>query len=334
MLRYKADLRTLAFVGTYYVLVAFAIAHSSPAWAAATGWAPPWWAIAAHSVVLCLLSFFCAVITHNTVHSPVFKSRTLNKLFQIVLTPSYGHPVSAYVPGHNLSHHKFTQTPKDRMRTDKLRFRWNLLNQLLFMPVVGGIIFKDNAEFVKLMRVKNPTWYRQFLLELSFYVFFLLATLAAFVLVAGVVGGLWRWVVFVVIPHQYAAWGIMGINFVQHDGTDPEHKYNHSRNFTGKLVNWFTFNNGYHGIHHEHPGLHWSLAPEVHAKEYAPHIDPRLDQKALLPYLFKQFVYPGIRMRYDGTPVVLGPPRADEPWVPTLERAADVGDESDYGAAS
>jgi fatty acid desaturase len=328
MLRYSADIRTLAFVGTYYVLVALAIAQPL------SGLAVPWWASAAHVVVLCLLSFFCAVITHNTIHSPVFKNRTLNRLFQIVLSPSYGHPVSMYVPGHNLSHHKFTQTPKDRMRTDKLRFRWNLLNQLLFMPVVGTAIFKDNAQFVKVMKVKNPAWYRQFLLEAGFYAFFLASTFVGFYLVNGLPDAAWKWIVFVVLPHQYAAWGIMGINFVQHDGTDPEHKYNHSRNFTGKLINWFTFNNGYHGIHHEHPGLHWSLAPEVHAKEYAPFIDPRLDQKALLPYVFKQFVFPGVRMRYDGTPVVLGPPREDQPWVPTLESGATVGDESDYGAAA
>jgi fatty acid desaturase len=328
MLRYAADIRTLAFVGTYYVLVATAIALPL------TGLVVPWWAIALHVVVLCFLSFFCAVITHNTVHSPVFKNRTLNRLFQIVLSPSYGHPVSAYVPGHNLSHHKFTQTPKDRMRTDKLRFRWNLLNQLFFMFYVGPAIFKDNAEFVKLMKVKNPSWYRQFLAELSFYGFFLASTLGGFLLTNAPIDAAWKWIVFVVLPHQYAAWGIMGINFVQHDGTDPDHKYNHSRNFTGAVVNWFTFNNGYHGIHHEHPGLHWSLAPEVHAKEYAPHIDPRLDQRSLLVYLFQQFVFPGVRMRYDGKPVVLGPPREDEPWVPSPTRNESVGDESDYGAAA
>jgi fatty acid desaturase len=328
MLRYTADLRTLAFVGTYYVLVLLAI--SLPL----TGLAVPWWATALHVLVLCFLSFFCAVITHNTVHSPVFKNRTMNRLFQIVLSPSYGHPVSMYVPGHNLSHHKFTQTPKDRMRTDKLRFRWNLLNQVFFMFVVGPIIFKDNAEFAKLMKVKNPSWYRQFVYELSFYVFFLVATLVGFFLFNTPLDAIWKWLVFVVLPHQYAAWGIMGINFVQHDGTDPEHKYNHSRNFTGVIVNWFTFNNGYHGIHHEHPGLHWSLAPEVHRKEYGPHIDPRLDQKSLLLYVLKQFVFPGKRMRYDGTPVVLGPPRADEPWVPTLSATdTNAGEEADYGAA-
>ncbi len=321
MLRYTADLRTLAFVGTYYTLIALAI-----------GLAMPWWGSATLCVVLCFLSFFCAVMTHNTIHTPLFKNRTLNKLFQVVLSPTYGHPVSMFVPGHNLSHHKYVQTPKDRMRTDKLRFRWNLMNQVFFHAVVGGTIFKDNAEYVKLMRTKNPKWFRQFMYELTFYVFFLIATFVAFYFMWGLADASWKWVLFVFLPHQYAAWGIMGINFVQHDGTDPEHKYNHSRNFTGKLVNWFTFNNGYHGIHHEHPGLHWSLAPEVHAKEYAPHIDPRLDRKALLPFLFTQYIYPGIRMRYDGTPVVLGPPREDEPWVPGAV-AAPLPDEADLGAA-
>jgi len=58
----------------------------------------------------------------------------------------------------------------------------------------------------------------------------------------------------------------------------------------------------------------------------------RLDRKALLPFLFTQYIYPGIRMRYDGTPVVLGPPREDEPWVPGAV-AAPLPDEADLGAA-
>lgn len=322
MLRYTADFRTLAFVATYYALISIAIAMPLPMWASVI-----------LCVSLCFLSFFCAVITHNTIHTPVFKNRTLNRLFQIVLSPTYGHPVSMFVPGHNLSHHKFTQTAKDRMRTDKLRFRWNLLNQLFFHIVVGPAIFKDNAEYVKIMRTRNPKWYRQFTLELAFYVFFLLSTAAAMVQVWGLAAGIVKWLVFVFLPHQYAAWGIMAINFVQHDGTDPEHKYNHSRNFTGALVNWFTFNNGYHGIHHEHPGLHWSLAPAVHQKEYGPHIDPRLDQPSLLLFLIRQYIFPGKRLRYDGQPVVLPPPRADEPWIPAA-LSNEAQDEADFGAMS
>ncbi|MGE0789032.1 MAG: fatty acid desaturase [Sandaracinaceae bacterium] len=313
MLRYWADLRSIAFVATYYAAIAalFVVPREAlPIWA---------WIVAC--VALCLLSFFIAVITHNTVHCPVFKSRFLNSLFQVALTNGYGHPVSMYVPGHNLSHHKYTQQPRDRMRTDKMRFRWNMLNQLFFMFVVGPVIFRDNARFAKAMRTKNPKWYRQFLFELIAYVAFLGALLYVD----------WaKFLVFVMIPHQYAAWGIMGINFVQHDGCDGADPYNHSRNFTGRLVNWFTFNNGFHGAHHMKPGLHWSLLREFHEKELAPYLHPALNQVALLPYLFKAYVWPGTRLTYEGEPLVLGPERTDEDWMPaTLRRELDIYD-ADY----
>lgn len=307
-MRYKADIRSVAFVLTYFVLLGLAYALELP-----------WWGWVGFAVALCLLSFFCAVITHNTVHCPVFTSRALNSLFQVALSLTYGHPVSMYVPGHNLSHHKYTQQAKDRMRTDKMRFRWNLLNQLFFSFVVGPTIFSDNARFAKAMRTKNPKWYRQFMLELVAYVSFLVA-LAVLDPVK-----LWgfvplKFLVFVMLPHQYAAWGIMGINFVQHDGCDAEHPYNHSRNFVGKVVNWFTFNNGYHGMHHMRPGLHWSLLPEAHEKELAPYIHPSLNRKSLLAYLFEAYVWPGKRKNYDGTDYVLPPPREDEDWMPATLR--------------
>ena len=139
---------------------------------------------------------------------------------------------------------------------------------------------------------------------------------------------------FMVLP-ALSGWGIAGINFVQHEGCDPGHRYNHSRNFTGRLLNWFTFNNGYHGIHHEHPSLHWSLAPEVHRREYAPHVDKRLEQPSLLAYCFRAYIRPGKRLRYDGTPVVLGPPRPDEPWVPgALRGGGDSTQDTEYGAVA
>lgn len=317
MLRHTADLRTIAFVGTYFVLIAVVYSVDLP-----------WLAVIAMAIVIALLSFFCAVISHNIVHTPVFKSRFANRVFQVFVSLTYGHPVSMFVPGHNLSHHKYLQTPKDRMRTDKMRFRWNLLNQLFFMPAVGPQIFRDNAEYVK--RMQGTPWHRQFRIELAVYIAFLVVTAALSFWIDGLVP--WRFLVFVVLPHQYAAWGIMGINFIQHDGTEAFHAYNHSRNFTGKLVNWFTFNNGYHGIHHMHPALHWSLAPEVHAKELAPFIDPRLDQKSLFVYAWKMYIWPGKRMRFDGTPLVLPPAIEDEPWVPAALLTQAAGEDAEYSA--
>ncbi len=296
MLRYRADLRSLVFIGSYYVFVGVGYTVELPNWA-----------LAILVILTSLVSFFCAVITHNTVHAPMWRNKTLNRFTQVLLTVTYGHPVSSYVPGHNLSHHRHTQTNKDLMRTHKLRFRWNLLNQIFFGWVVGPPILKANIEFVRRTRHKRPKWFRQFLVEAAVY-FGYLGTMLALD---------WKlFLLLVVIPHQYAAWGIMGINYVQHDGCDPESPWNHSRNFTGKLVNWFTFNNGYHGLHHMKPSLHWSKLPEVHAKELAPHIHPELDQTSLLRYLFTAYFWPGKRVRFDGQPVQLPPLEPDEAWIP------------------
>src|SRR5437867_3766860 len=126
MLRNRADGRTLAFVAFYYVLL-------TVEWRLAfTPYGVGGWMIAPLVVLTCAVSWICAVITHNTLHCPVFKNRTANKFFQVALTCAYGFPVSEYVPGHNLSHHKFTQKRADLMRTSKVQYGWNVANFLVF----------------------------------------------------------------------------------------------------------------------------------------------------------------------------------------------------------
>lgn len=312
-MRHRADIRTLAFMATYFALVA--VQFAVPAANVFRGGSP---LIAAPLfIVTCFFSFFCAVATHNTIHSPVFEKRSHNRVFQTVLTLTYGHPVSAFVPGHNLSHHKHTQTRRDVMRTTKTRFRWNLLNGLFFTVMVAPSIMRGESQYFATMKRRLPTWYRQYLIEKT--------ALFGSYLVLAVID--WKAaLVFVFLPHKYAAWGIVTMNLLQHDGCDENHKYNHSRNFVGKVVNWFTFNNGFHGIHHDHPGLHWSLTPAAHYAEIHGHIDPRLEQKSLLAYIFRTFVWPGKRLTFDGKPVVLPPEGPDEDWVPKPEETkTDLG---------
>ena len=310
MLRFRADYRTLAFVGFYYVLLA-----TSWIW----GWRSPG-VIAGLVVWLAVTSWICAVITHNTIHTPVFRSRPLNKAFQVALTCAYGFPVSEYVPGHNLSHHKHTQKNADLMRTSKVRSSFQLLNAVTFFPRVAFDILFENYRYVGMMKKTMPRWYRQLMIEM---VFGWGTKLILFAID-------WRKALLLVfVPHLFAVWGITSVNFVQHDGCDEDHPYNHSRNFVGKIFNWITFNNGYHGIHHEHPGLHWSLAPAAHEKELHPHIHPALEQKSLFIYLVRTFLWPGKRVRYDGGPVVLPPAARDEEWIPKSIQAsiAELGAE-------
>ena len=130
---------------------------------------------------------------------------------------------------------------------------------------------------------------------------------------------------YVFIPYRYAAWGIITMNLLQHDGCDQDSDFNHSRNFVGSVVNWCTFNNGYHSIHHMKASLHWSLAPAAHAKKVQPFIHPALEQASLLTYLWRTYGWPGKRLMYDGTPMVLPEEGPDEEWIPAPnETPSDV----------
>jgi fatty acid desaturase len=311
LLRFKADRRTLFFVAAYFVCLTLL-------WVSALAFWPLHVAL-----VMCtsVLAFMGAVATHNALHSPVFQSRAMNRAFQVVLTLTYGHPVSAFVPGHNLSHHRYTQTNRDVMRTTKVRFRYNLLNIMFFILRVAPGIMKADTSYVRAMYKRSPRWFQQYVIEsAAFYG----ATLLLLALD-------WKKFLFYwFIPHTYAAWGIVTMNYLQHDGADENSEWNHSRNFVGKLVNWWTYNNGYHTLHHMEPGLHWSLLPAEHAKRVAPFIDPRLDQKSLVLYGLKAYVWPGRRETFDGKPVVLPPAEADQPWIPA---PSETPSEISLGAA-
>ncbi|MBX3259219.1 MAG: fatty acid desaturase [Labilithrix sp.] len=295
MLRYSADRRTIAFIVAYFVLL-------FGAW---TAWDGAPLAVKIGLVLaLCVVAWINAVITHNTIHCPMWTSRKLNRVTQVVLSLSYGFPVSEFKPGHNLSHHRFTQTRRDGMRTTKLRYRANILNLLLFFARVGPGVTARNAEYAR--TTPNRAWKRQLALE----------TVVAWGFKLGLVALCWwKGLLLVVVPHFYAVWGITTVNFIQHDGCDADHPYNHSRNFVGRAFNWLTFNNGFHGMHHMQPGLHWSLLPAAHAEKLAPHVDPRLERRSLAAYLFDAFIHPGTRRRYDGERVVLPPDEPDESWV-------------------
>jgi fatty acid desaturase len=301
MLRYRADLRTLGMLSTFTVLSALAFVLKPT----------QWWVVVPSVMVLMVVSWCCAVIAHNVVHSPVFYKRWMNKALQVWISLCYGFPISDYIPGHNLSHHRFTQQAEDVMRTTKTRFEFNLLNLFYFMPAVTPAILRGNARYKKLKGPKSQ-WKKQLMLE------------AVIVWSIKIALTLIDWraaLLFVWIPHLFSNFCIVTINFLQHDGCDPDHPANHSRNFTGRLLNWLAFNNGYHGIHHMEPGLHWSLTHVEHDKRVKPSLHPALEQQNLGTYLFKAFIWPGKRVTFDGKPVVLPPEEIDRDWVKPEDQA-------------
>lgn len=313
LMHHRADLRLLGFMGLYAALL-------GTQWAGwqwigpAGGWPVAvalWWFTG-------FLCFVGAVATHNLIHTPVFRPAWLNDTLRVLTTLWYGQPVSLFVPVHNLSHHRYAQSRRDITRTTKVDHRLNLLN------LWHGVGWQRSAfrlckRFFQDHRARQSRIWRQFRRELVVLLVYLVA-LAALSPV--------KMVVLVLLPHKLGQFGIKAINFLQHDGCDPDlSSPNHSRNFVGPVFNWWLMNNGYHTIHHLRPTAHWSTLPALHAQRVAPTIHPALDQPNALTYLWRTFLWPGERLTFDGRPYRPDPEDAvDLPWYGDDDTHADDPD--------
>ena len=267
MLKRRADVRQLATVAIYYALLGsmyFVPACRNVGLLAAA----------------CAFSFLTAVVNHNNLHQGMFRSKRGNDVFRLLLSFAALYPVSANVPAHNLVHHRFgDEGQPDWADPARVRFRWNLLNLLHFPNVVGPVTFAGVVRW-KALRGKAD-FRRQYTLE-SAFAFGLTAILLAW--------DFWTALFFVVVPQLWGARWFLRINIIQHDGCDLRSEWNHSRNFVGKTFNFFMMNNGFHTIHHNRAGLHWTELARAHDREVAPRIDPRLDEASMMGYLVRTYL--------------------------------------------
>lgn len=308
-LRRRADVRSLAFVALELALLF---------WVMLVDTIPVVLGLFAF-IALTVFFYAAAISAHNTMHAPLFHGRAANRIWQTVLSAALAHPASAFVPAHNLSHHKALQTPRDVLRTTEVRHRHNGVNLLVYAMSAARHMLSTDLAFYAAMRRRNPRWFRQLLWE----VFAVLALFITLFLID------WqRALLYALIPSQLGLRMIVSLGYPQHDGTDTDSPYNHSRNFVGPVFNYLSFNNGYHGIHHIRPGLHWSETRAAHERELAPHIHPALDQRSFAKYFARTYLWPARRERYDGTPLVLPPLTPSEPWDVARHGDADTS----YGA--
>lgn len=115
LLRHREDVRQLGCTALFFAAFIFTWRNfSSPLSGGLTSFAS--W------LALSQLSFMGAVATHNAIHTPLFWSRRWNSFYQVCLSLQYGFPVSVFIPGHNLSHHKHTQQAKDFSKFTRVRF--------------------------------------------------------------------------------------------------------------------------------------------------------------------------------------------------------------------
>ncbi len=228
----------------------------------------------------CYFGFLNSVVIHNHLHAGIFHSKALNHAFRCVLSFGALYPASANIPSHNLVHHHFDDEGQpDWVDPSIVDFKWNLLNLIHFPNVAGSRTFAGVSRWKRVM--KRDAFNRQYLLEM--------------VVAFGLTGALlihdfWNGLFFVVLPQLYGARCILRINLIQHDACDQTSDWNHSRNFVGKAFNWIMCNNGYHTIHHNKAGLHWSELAEAHERDCKPRIDPRLDEPSMIGYLLRTYL--------------------------------------------
>ncbi|MFK7990163.1 MAG: fatty acid desaturase [Sandaracinaceae bacterium] len=226
-------------------------------------------------------SFLNAVVIHNHMHKGIFKQKRVNRVFRAILSFGALYPASANIASHNLVHHHFDDDGQpDWAAPNNTRFRWHLLNLLHFPNVVGPNTFNGVSRWALTTRQRD--FRRQYMIEQAF----------AFGLTGALlVWDFWGGLFFIVLPQLWGARGILRINLIQHDGCDISSEWNHSRNFVGRGFNWVMCNNGYHTIHHNRAGLHWSVLAEVHDRECGPRTDASLNERSMILYLLRTFLF-------------------------------------------
>ncbi len=266
MLRYRADRQTVLYMITATALLFWQ-------------WSRPEFS-APLFVWACFMAVTITVIAHNHNHLGMWRSRTGNFLTDYWLTLLYGFPAFAWIPTHNQNHHKFNNREGDYTITYRYSERNNLVT-LLTYPTVSG--YHQQKPIRDHLRHLWATRRRRFWFSISQY--------GLLVLLIG--GGLlldWRKaLLYIVVPQQFGLFMVLVFNYLQHVHADEESEFNHSRNLVGRALNFFLLNNGYHTVHHESPGTHWSRLPEAHAA-IADRIDPRLNERSFWWMMVRMFL--------------------------------------------
>lgn len=264
ILRFKEDRRTVAYMALTTLVFALQ------------------WLVVGFQIPLYIgflfLSVAVTVIAHNHNHLPIFRKPLLNTFTDYWLTVFYGFPSFAWIPTHNMNHHRLNNKEGDYTITYRLTENNTLLMLLLYPTMSSYFQQKPIREYLRNMWSGDR---RKWALAAGQYLF-LFAWIGAFLVLD------WRnALLYVIIPQQFGLFAVLIFNYVQHVHADEESVWNHSRNFTGWL-NLMLFNNGYHTVHHEKAGSHWSKSPESHAA-IAKNIDPALIERSFWWYILRVY---------------------------------------------
>jgi fatty acid desaturase len=224
------------------------------------------------------LVFILYRIKHNQIHRSTFFSTKLNRLFEYFLSVFTGTSNQSVHIVHIINHHTEINNDKDWGNTNKFQHSleiYNFINYIFYTPLN---FIKEKRRWLKKNRENNvakkntiDSWY----ISLTYLVMIII--------------NLESTIIYILVPNIAVQLVLVSFNYFQHRDCNPFSKYNHSRNFTGSLLNFLTFNNGFHSEHHLYPAAHWSEYKEIHNKINR-HIDQNLNETNLLFCFFNLII--------------------------------------------
>ncbi len=252
-LRHRSDWRAMGFL-TLQTLVMFGL------WTGEFRNLAAWYGLA-------WLTAIAANVKHNHMHRRTFHSAWANILLDHWLGLMTGTTSTSIITEHNLRHHGHNNSEDDYVRASLVGFRSQWLNVLCFFPRAWfELYFRKPLDFAIWWKTNRTLFWRGLAEQISLWGVFV--TLLIFD---------WRaTLLYIALPWLHGQWWLVTFNLLQHQALAPDDPWQNSRNLTGRWLNFFFFNVGFHTAHHLKPTLHWSELPRFHAEQIAPRIDPAL----------------------------------------------------------
>lgn len=244
-------------------------------------------------------SLAAAVIAHNHNHCPTFSSWRLNAFFGNWVSVFYGYPTYAWIPTHNLNHHRFVNRIGDSTITWRHTNEHNAAVASTYFFVSSYYQAGPISDYLNRAKARRHVdgKYMYIMLQYIWFITVHLSIFGAFVYRHGLGLGFQQYCFSSLGPALFSLWAIMFINYIQHVHCDAWHPYNHSRNFISPTLNYLLFNNGYHTAHHNNASLHWSLLPDLH-NQMVPRVHPNLLVPSFWYFVFDSYLLALVSSRF------------------------------------
>lgn len=239
-------------------------------------------------VLACVLTYGCGCIQHDQAHLPMWSSRWLNALTEAWIQVLRGDGVWSWVPTHVGNHHRYANRPGDLTLTWRCGRGNHLGNAILYTFCGCALYGLAVLRYLGSALRQRPRRAAGILA---------LIALHAAVLTYALHLDVQRTLLLLVLPQAVGIVAMIATGFCQHHHTRTGSAWDHSRNFTGRLLNLVCFNHGYHTVHHVDRRLHWSEWPAAHAR-CRDRIDPSLNESSLGWYLLRTFVLAPLAPRW------------------------------------